>query len=100
MLDTPPALRSISNYQKSQPKTGDDSLYANIRKWTRGNRLGWVFDNPQDKIDFSGANIIGFDYTDVIENPQVLDPVIGYLIHRMEELNDGRSFIYIMDEFW
>ena len=32
------------------------------------------------------ANIIGFDYTDVIENPQVRDPVIGYLIHRMEEL--------------
>ena len=100
MLDTPPALRSISNFQKSLPNTGDDSLYANIRKWTRGNSLGWVFDNPQDKIDFSGANIIGFDYTDVIENPQVRDPVIGYLIHRMEELIDGRRFIYIMDEFW
>ena len=100
MLDTPMALRSISNFQKSLPNTGDDSLYANIRKWTRGNSLGWVFDNPQDKIDFSGANIIGFDYTDVIENPQVRDPVIGYLIHRMEELIDGRRFIYIMDEFW
>ncbi|KZC83391.1 VirB4 protein [Neisseria flavescens] len=100
MLDTPLALRSISNFQKSLPNTGDDSLYANIRKWTRGNSLGWVFDNPQDKIDFSGANIIGFDYTDVIENPQVRDPVIGYLIHRMEELIDGRRFIYIMDEFW
>ena len=100
MLDTPMALRSIFNFQKSLPNTGDDSLYANIRKWTRGNSLGWVFDNPQDKIDFSGANIIGFDYTDVIENPQVRDPVIGYLIHRMEELIDGRRFIYIMDEFW
>ena len=100
MLDTPPSLRSISNFQKSLPNTGDDSLYANIRKWTRGNSLGWVFDNPEDRIDFSGANIIGFDYTEVIENPQVRDPVIGYLIHRMEELIDGRRFIYIMDEFW
>jgi len=36
----------------------------------------------------------------VIEPPRVRDPVIGYLIHRMEELIDGRRFIYIMDEFW
>ena len=100
MLDTPLSLRSLSNFQKSLPNTGDDSLYANIRKWTHGNSLGWVFDNPVDKIDFVGANIIGFDYTDIIENALVRDPVIGYLIHRMEELIDGRRFIYVMDEFW
>lgn len=100
MLDTPMHLRSMTNFQKSLPNHGDDSLYADIRKWTYGNSLGWVFDNPQDKIDFSGASIIGFDYTEIIDNPQVRSPVVSYLIHRMESLIDGRRFIYVMDEFW
>ena len=100
MLDTPMSLRNMTNFQKSLPNMGDDSVYANIRKWTRGNSLGWVFDNPQDLVDFTNANIIGFDYTEVIDNPQVRAPVISYLIHRMESLIDGRRFIYIMDEFW
>ncbi|XXQ67836.1 VirB4 family type IV secretion/conjugal transfer ATPase [Neisseriaceae bacterium B1] len=100
ILDTPMPLRSITNFQKSLPNHGDDSLYAEMRKWTKGNSFGWVFDNPKDEIDFSGASIIGFDYTEIIDNPQVRSPVISYLIHRMESLIDGRRFIYVMDEFW
>lgn len=100
ILDTPMSLRSITNFQKSLPNHGDDSLYAEMRKWTKGNSFGWVFDNPKDEIDFSGASIIGFDYTEIIDNPQVRSPVISYLIHRMESLIDGRRFIYVMDEFW
>ena len=100
MLDSPMSLRSMTNFQKSLPNLGDDSLFARIRKWTRAGSLGWVFVNPDDKIDFTGANIIGFDYTEVIDNPEVRTPVINYLIHRMESLIDGRRFIYVMDEFW
>lgn len=100
ILDTPMPLRSITNFQKSLPNHGNDSLYAEMRKWTQGNSFGWVFDNPKDEIDFSGASIIGFDYTEIIDNPQVRSPVISYLIHRMESLIDGRRFIYVMDEFW
>lgn len=100
MLDTPMPLRTMTNFQKSLPNMGDDGLYARLRKWTRGNSLGWVFDNPEDKIDLGRANIVGFDYTDVIDNPEVRVPVINYLIHRLEELIDGRPLIYVMDEFW
>ncbi|MFT4196647.1 MAG: VirB4 family type IV secretion/conjugal transfer ATPase [Pseudoxanthomonas sp.] len=100
ILDTPPRLRTMSNFQKSLPNMGDDGLYARIRKWTAGNSLGWVFDNPEDTIDLGKANIIGFDYTDVIDNPEVRAPVVNYLLHRLEELIDGRPLIYVMDEFW
>jgi type IV secretion system protein VirB4 len=100
ILDTPPHLRSMSNFQKSLPNMGDDGLYARMRKWTVGNSLGWVFDNPTDKIDLHKANIIGFDYTEIIDNPEVRIPVINYLLHRLEELIDGRRLIYVMDEFW
>jgi type IV secretion system protein VirB4 len=100
MLDTPMHLRSMTNFQKSLPNMGDDGLYARMRKWTAGNSLGWVFDNPKDTIDLQKANIIGFDYTDIIDNTEVRVPVINYLLHRLEELIDGRPLIYVMDEFW
>jgi len=100
MLDTPMRLRSMTNFQKSLPNMGDDGLFARMRRWTAGNSLGWVFDNPVDTIDLHRANIIGFDYTDIIDNPEVRVPVINYLLHRLEALIDGRPLIYVMDEFW
>lgn len=100
MLDTPQHLRSMTNFQKSLPNMGDDGLYVRLRKWTAGNALGWVFDNPVDTIDLEKAPIIGFDYTDIIDNPEVRVPVINYLLHRLEALIDGRPLIYVMDEFW
>jgi type IV secretion system protein VirB4 len=100
ILDTPIHLRNMTNFQKSLPNLGDDGLFARMRKWTAGNSLGWVFDNPKDIIDLSKANIIGFDYTELIDNPEVRVPVINYLLHRLEELIDGRPLIYVMDEFW
>ena len=100
MLDTPMRLRNMTNFQKSLPNMGDDGLFARMRKWTVGNSLGWVFDNPIDTIDLQKANIVGFDYTDIIDNPEVRVPVINYLLHRLEALIDGRPLIYVMDEFW
>ena len=100
MLDTPPRLRNMTNFQKSLPNMGDDGLFARMRKWTTGNSLGWVFDNPVDTIDLTKANIVGFDYTDIIDNPEVRVPVINYLLHRLEAIIDGRPLIYVMDEFW
>ncbi|WP_225764112.1 VirB4 family type IV secretion/conjugal transfer ATPase [Stenotrophomonas sp. Marseille-Q4652] len=100
MLDTPMHLRTMGNFQKSLPNMGDDGLYARLRRWTCGNSLGWVFDNPVDTVDLGRASIIGFDYTDVIDNPEVRVPVISYLLHRLESLIDGRPLIYVMDEFW
>ncbi|MBU6246285.1 MAG: VirB4 family type IV secretion/conjugal transfer ATPase [Xanthomonadaceae bacterium] len=100
ILDTPMHLRTMTNFQKSLPNMGDDGLYIRMRKWTTGNSLGWVFDNPVDTIDLEKASIIGFDYTDIIDNSEVRVPVINYLLHRLEALIDGRPLIYVMDEFW
>jgi type IV secretion system protein VirB4 len=100
MLDTPVHLRSMTNFQKGLPDMGDDGLFIRMRKWTTGNSLGWVFDNPTDIVDLQGAHIIGFDYTEIIDNHEVRVPVINYLLHRLEALIDGRRLIYVMDEFW
>jgi type IV secretion system protein VirB4 len=100
ILDTPMALRTMTNLQQGLPNLGDDSIFAKLRKWTKAGYLGWVFDNDTDKIRFDDASIIGFDYTELLDNAEVRVAVITYLIKRMEELIDGRPFIYVMDEFW
>lgn len=100
ILDSPMHLRTMTNFQKSLPNMGDDGLFIRMRKWTSGNSLGWVFDNPVDTIDLEKANIIGFDYTELIDNAEVRVPVINYLLHKLEALIDGRPLIYVMDEFW
>ena len=100
VMDAPMHLRSMANLQKSLPNMGDDGLYARLRKWTGGHSLGWVFDNPVDTIDLDRANIIGFDYTDILENSEVRVPVVRYLLHRLEGIIDGRRLVYVMDEFW
>lgn len=100
ILDTPIELRTMTNLQQGLPNLGDDSVFARLRKWTKAGYLGWVFDNDQDKIRFDDASIIGFDYTELLDNAEVRVAVITYLIRRMEELIDGRPFIYVMDEFW
>ena len=100
ILDAPVHLRSIGNLRNSLPNLGDDGLHARLRRWTAGNSLGWVFDNPVDAVDLSRANIIGFDYTDILDNAEVRVPVVRYLLHRLEAIIDGRRLVYVMDEFW
>ncbi|MDV3468445.1 VirB4 family type IV secretion/conjugal transfer ATPase [Stenotrophomonas sp. C3(2023)] len=100
VLDAPAGLRSLRNLQSSLPNHGDDGLHARLWRWTAGQPLGWVFDCGDDRIDLGSANIIGFDYTGVIDDAEVRVPVVAYLIRRLEELMDGRRLIYVMDEFW
>lgn len=100
VLDTPLHLRSMDSLRKSLPNMGDDGLYARLRRWTAGHSLGWVFDNPADHIDMGRSSMFGVDYTELIDNPEVRAPVIRYLVHRLEEIIDGRPLIYVMDEFW
>ncbi len=100
ILDTPVPLRGLANLRNSFPNLGDDGIYTRLKRWTSGQSLGWVFDNPEDTIDLTKAKIIGFDYTDLIDNTETRSPVINYLLHRLEGLIDGRRLIYVMDEFW
>ncbi|MDC7692802.1 VirB4 family type IV secretion/conjugal transfer ATPase [Asticcacaulis sp. DXS10W] len=95
-----PQLRCLSLVAQNLPRSGTDSLFERLRKWLRGQRLGWVFDNPLDLHDPASVQISGFDYTDILDDPEIRTPVMAYLLHRTEEMIDGRPFIYVMEEFW
>lgn len=93
-------VRCLSLVCQTLSVAGDDRLSDRLRKWTRGHSLGWVFDNPEDDLDFSGSRIYGFDYTEFLDDKDIRTPVLAYLLHVTEALIDGSKFLYIMEEFW
>lgn len=80
--------------------TESDGLWTRLHRWTAGNALGWVFDNATDSLDMRSATRIGFDMTQILDQTEVKTPALLYLMHRMEEVIDGRRFACFMDEFW
>ncbi len=92
--------RCLSAIAQNLPATGDNSLKDRLRKWLRGQPLGWVFDNPEDLTDFSGATLFGYDYTEFLDDAEVRTPIMAYLLELTQSMIDGRPFIYIMEEFW
>ncbi len=95
-----PELRCLSLLLQNLPATGDQSVRARLKRWTRGHALGWVFDNPRDTHDLTGAQLFGYDYTEFLDDPEVRTPIMAYLLHLTERLITGQPFIYVMEEFW
>ena len=76
-----------------------DDIGNRLDKWAEGGRLSWVFDNTQDEIGF-GANLIGFDITSFLDDPGIRNPMMMYLMHRVEQLITGQRIAIVIDEFW
>ena len=78
----------------------ENSLSKRLHRWIDDGDLAWVFDNPQDLLDFDKFPNYGIDGTEFLDNAQVRTPLAYYLLYRMEDIIDGRRFIFVMDEFW
>ena len=95
-----PEHRTLTNLRVLLPNRGDQCLYAALHRWTKGQSLGWVFDQPGDYFEGETAPIIGVDCTDLLNDPSIRVPLVSYLLFRLEQLLDGHRLIYAIDEFW
>ncbi|MCD9538973.1 VirB4 family type IV secretion/conjugal transfer ATPase [Photobacterium carnosum] len=78
-----------------------NSLRRRLARWCRGGEFGWVFDNADDVVNFGDRWIVGIDGTELLEmDDDIKTPISLYLLHRMDDVIDGRRFIYWMDEAW
>lgn len=77
-----------------------DGAAARLNRWVLGGALAWVFDNDVDLIDPAKHRVNGFDITDLLDNDTVREPVLMYLLHRQEEVIDGRRIMIGFDEGW
>ena len=76
-----------------------DDLWSRLRPWWGDGERAWLFDNEVDATDLS-ARSVGFDMTQILDDPAVRTPAMMYLFHRVEERLDGSPAIIVVDEGW
>lgn len=80
-----------------RPVAGD--LWSRLRPWWGDGERAWLFDATEDRTDLD-IRAIGFDMTQILDDPAVRTPAMMYLFHRVEERLDGSPAIIVVDEGW
>lgn len=94
-----PALRTLGVLSNT---LGRD-LSSRLAKWTRGGQFGFLFDNNQDTVSFSPFQC--FDFQGLGQYPDLLEPLLFYLLHRANAVISGRDITrvfkaFFIDEAW
>jgi type IV secretion/conjugal transfer VirB4 family ATPase len=74
-----------------------------LAKWTRGGQFGFLFDNSKDTISFSRFQC--FDFQKMSQYPEILEPLLFYILHRANSVISDREIstvfkAFFIDEAW
>src|SRR5438034_665279 len=89
-----PALHTLSTLGNMLPRELDNRLY----KWKQGGQFGFLFDNVEDTISFSRFQC--FDFQGMMQYPQLLEPLLFYVLHRANEVICDRTITHIFKTFF
>jgi type IV secretion system protein VirB4 len=94
-----PALRTLGVLANT---LGHD-LSARLAKWTRGGQFGFLFDNVADTVSFSRFQ--SFDFQRMSGYPELLEPLLFYILHRANAVISDREVssvfkAFFIDEAW
>jgi type IV secretion/conjugal transfer VirB4 family ATPase len=94
-----PALRTLGVLGNT---LGHD-LSSRLAKWTRGGQFGFLFDNAEDTISFSRFQC--FDFQRMSQYPELLPPLLFYILHRANSVIADRQIssafkAFFIDEAW
>lgn len=92
-------LRHLAELFRGGQRPHAADLWSRLRPWWGDGERAWLFDNPEDKTDLS-AESVGFDMTQILDDPAMRTPAMMYLFHRVEERLDGSAAIIVVDEGW
>jgi type IV secretion/conjugal transfer VirB4 family ATPase len=94
-----PALRTLSVLAN----TLGHELSGRLAKWTRGGQFAFLFDNAEDTISFSRFQC--FDFQRLSQYPELLEPLLFYILHRANSVIADREIssvfkAFFIDEAW
>ena len=92
-------LRYIVEMFRGGHRPHGNDLWSRLIPWWGEGERAWLFDNAMDLTDL-GAESVGFDMTQVLDDPIVRTPAMMVLFHRVEERLDGSPAIIVVDEGW
>lgn len=96
------ALRRLCYFQEllsGGRRPGPDDLAARIAPWWGKGENAWLFDNENDRLDLN-RRVLGFDMTELLDDPALRTPAMMYLFHRVEQRLDGAPTLILIDEGW
>lgn len=94
-----PALRTLGVLANT---LGHD-IARRLSKWTRGGQFGFLFDNAEDSVSFSRFQC--FDFQQMSQYPELLEPLLFYILHRANAVIADRQMTsvfkaFFIDEAW
>ena len=94
-----PALRTLGVLANTLGHEVSDRL----ARWTRGGQFGFLFDNSEDTISFSQFQC--FDFQGMSQYPEILEPLLFYIVHRANAVIADRQITqvfkaFFIDEAW
>jgi type IV secretion system protein VirB4 len=92
-------LRYFAELFRGRGRPTASDLAARLAPWHTGGDYAWLFDNAADELDLE-ARTIGFDMTQILDDPTARTPAMMYLFHRVEQRLDGAPSIIVIDEGW
>jgi type IV secretion system protein VirB4 len=99
LYEVDPALRTLGVLANT---LGHD-IASRLSKWTRGGQFGYLFDNAHDSISFSRFQC--FDFQRMSQYPELLEPLLFYILHRANAVIADRQITsvfkaFFIDEAW
>jgi type IV secretion system protein VirB4 len=92
-------LRHLAELLRGGHRPHGADLWSRLAPWWGDGERAWLFANPLDRTDLS-AEAVGFDMTQILDDPTLRTPAMMYLFHRVEERLDGTAAIIVVDEGW
>jgi type IV secretion system protein VirB4 len=79
------------------------ALAERLAKWVRGGQFGFLFDNARDTVSFSRFQC--FDFQQMSQYPELLEPLLFYILHRSSAVICDRAIspvfkAFFIDEAW
>ena len=92
-------LRYYAELFQGSRRASNTDLSARLAPWHGSGDYAWLFDNAEDGLDLD-SRTVGFDMTQILEDPAARTAAMMYLFHRVEQRLDGTPSIIVIDEGW
>lgn len=89
-----PELRTLGVLANTLPR----GLSLKLQKWTTGGQFGFLFDHAEDTVSF--ARFQCFDFQGMEQYPQILEPLLFYILHRANQAITNREITHIFKAFF
>jgi type IV secretion system protein VirB4 len=92
--------RRLRNIAPFMGLSGPGSLAGRLEMWHSAGSHAKLFDNMEDRIDFTSSRTFGIEMNKILQDKASLGPVLLYLFHRIQSSLDGSPTMIVLDEAW